>query len=173
MIAILKDTRRRPDGRLLRISEAVIPLQMENRASTKAKKQTEYLYDSQISVMVTGIDDWVWAGYCFVDVYFKDENHRERVEQIASARRDPHSCGRYPADPPIWTPREYFLRALSARMQQTKQEWDNSVSRLMQQIEPYVRNRFHYFDVLNTDTYPRSTLSPNKIQRSQRPENSV
>ena len=142
MVVILEDTRKRPDGRSLRISEEVIGLQMENRTSTKAKKQTEYLYESQISVMVTGIDDWVWAGYCFVDVYFKDENHLERVEQIFNARIDPHSCGRYPADLPIWTPREYFLRALSARMQQIKQEWDNSVSRFIQQIEPYVRNRF-------------------------------
>lgn len=142
MIASLKDTRKRLDGRALRISEEVIPLQIDNRAPKKAKKQTEYLYESQISLMVTGIDDWVWAGYCFVDVYFKDENHRERVEQISNARIDPHSCGKYPADPPIWTPREYFLRALSARMQQIKQEWDNSVSRFIQQIEPYVRNRF-------------------------------
>jgi hypothetical protein len=142
MIVILEDTRKRSDGRPLRISKEVIGLQMENRTSTKAKRQTEYLYESQISVMVTGIDDWVWAGYCFVDVYFKDENHLERAEQISNARIDPHSCGRYRADPPIWTPREYFLRALSARMEQIKQEWDNSVSRLIQQIELYVSNRF-------------------------------
>jgi hypothetical protein len=137
---MMEDTRQRADGSPLRISEEVMYLQMQDHLPPSAEDLSEYIYESQLSVMVTGIDDWVWAGYCFVDVYFKGERHSEQVEHYSNApiKMDPHSCGRYPADPPIWIPREYFLRALSARMQQVKQEWDNSVSRLIQQIEPYV-----------------------------------
>ena len=103
----------------------------------------EYIYESQLSVMVTGIDDWVWAAYCLVDVYFKGQEHCENVEYYYDARerklrKDPHSCGKHPADLPIWDPREYFLRAFSARMEQVREEWTNSVTLLINQIEPYV-----------------------------------
>jgi hypothetical protein len=140
MPSIIEDVRQRTDGSPLRIAEEVMYLQMQDRTPLLAERLSEYIYESQLSVMVSGIDDWVLAGYCFVDVYFKGERHCEQVEHYSNAnpKMDPHSCGRYAADPPVWTPRGYFLRALSARMQQVKQEWDNSVSRLIQQIEPYV-----------------------------------
>jgi hypothetical protein len=114
---------------------------MTNSLPAITDRMQDYIYEAQISVLVTGIDDWVWAAYCFVDVYFKDAGHSERVHHYSDprVRMDPHSCGKHPADPPTWIPREYFLRALQARIEQVKHEWNNSVSRLMQQIEPYVK----------------------------------
>jgi hypothetical protein len=83
----------------------------------------------------------VWTAYCFVDVYFKKAGHSERVQRYSDppVKLDPHSCGKHPANPPKWLPREYFLRALQARMHQVKREWQNSVSEMKRQIEPYVR----------------------------------
>lgn len=134
------DARRRADGKPLRRSEESIPLQA---APNTDSDDRDYVYEAQISVMVTGIDDWVWAAYCLADIYFKGEEHTESVEHYSNQQimLDPHSCGRYPANPPIWNPREYYLRALSCRMEQVKQEWSNSVSQLIQQTEPYVRAR--------------------------------
>jgi hypothetical protein len=113
---MIEDRRQRADGSPLRISKEFIYLEMQDRPAASTAKLSEYVYESQLSVIVTGIDEWVWAGYCFVNVYFKGERHCEQAEHYfnANVRMDPHSCGRYAADPPIWTPREYFLRALSA-----------------------------------------------------------
>jgi len=133
--------RQRVDGSPLRRSEEVIHLKMTDSIPTRTNKMQDYIHEAQISVLVNGVDDWVWAAYCFVDVYFKDARHSERVHYYSDPRvpMDPHSCGKHPANPPIWIPREYFLRALQARIEQVKHEWNNSVSRLIQQIEPYAR----------------------------------
>jgi hypothetical protein len=137
MPSISLDARRRADGSPLRRSEESIPLQVNKNTDPI---NHDYVYEAQLSVLVTGIDDWVWAAYCFADVYFKGEEHTETVEHYSKQQivLDPHSCGRYPANPPVWIPREYYLRALSCRVEQVKQEWSNSVSQLIQQTEPYV-----------------------------------
>ena len=136
-----EDTRRRADGTPFRRSEEVIPLQLKDPMPIANNRLNNFIYEAQLSVMVTGIDEWVWSAYCFADVFFKEDDHSERVEYYFNpdTKLDPTSCGRFPANPPVWIPREYFLRALSCRTEQVKQEWNNSVSRLIQQIEPYVR----------------------------------
>ncbi|KAH8779452.1 hypothetical protein F5882DRAFT_406984 [Hyaloscypha sp. PMI_1271] len=131
------------DPRKVRRSEEVMYLPIQGHASPPSDDIPEYIYESQISVMVSGIDDWVWTAYCFVDVYFKGNIHTEKVEHYSSDainRMDPHSCGKYAADRPVWDPRKYFLRALSARMEQVREEWENSVSLLMFQIDPYIHS---------------------------------
>lgn len=114
---------------------------MEHLETRKPTDVNDFIYEAQLSVMIAGLDDWVWTGYCFVDVYFKEGRHCEHVDHYSLPPHgfaDPHSCGQFPADPPKWLPREYFLRALLGRMEQVKQEWTNSVTRLMQGIDPYV-----------------------------------
>jgi hypothetical protein len=138
---MIKDPRDRGVGIPLRRSEEVMYLPIQGHGSLPSENLPEYIYESQISVMVSGIDDWVWTAYCFVDVYFKGNKHTETVEHYSSDainRMDPHSCGKHAADRPVWDPRKYFLRSLSARMEQAREEWDNSVSLLMYQIDPYV-----------------------------------
>ena len=140
MPSLIVDTRQRAGGGPLRISEIAKPLEMRYRSPHTRSRTKDYLYEAQISVMVTGLDDWVWTAYCFVDVYFKAQNHPEQVECLSNygTKLDPHSCGQYPADRPIWSPREYFLRTLSSRIEQVKQEWDNAVSILTQNMQTYV-----------------------------------
>jgi len=140
MRPILEDHRQRADGKPLRRSEEVIYLEMKNQSPNTDDDLDDCIYEAQLSVMITGIDDWLWTAYCFVDVYFKGERHKEQVEHYSNPnmRLDLHSCGKYSADRPVWLPRAYFLRTLSCRMEQVKQEWNNVVFRLFQQIEPYV-----------------------------------
>lgn len=103
-------------------------------------KKRDFIHQAQISVMVTGIDDWFWTAYCFVDTYFKSVGHSESAQHFSDLgwANDPFSCGKYAINRPIWTPRHYFLQVLSCRMEQVKQEWNNSVSRLFNLIDPYV-----------------------------------
>jgi len=141
MDSIIIDSRERAAGVPLRRSEEVMYLPIHRHGLPLFENLPEYIYESQISVMVSGIDDWVWTAYCFVDVYFKGNKHTEKVEHYSSEavnRMDPHSCGKHAADRPVWDPRKYFLRTLVARMEQVREEWDNSVSLLMYQIDPYV-----------------------------------
>lgn len=148
---------RKIDGRPIRITEEVIQLQMNGQSSSRLQNdeqeneneppEQEYIHQAQISVMVTGTDDWFWTVYCFVDTYFKEEGHHESVEFYSNQNppMDPISCGRDDAGLPIWVPRHYFLRTLSLRMEQVKQEWNNAVFQLFQQTQPCV---FHVFNLI-------------------------
>lgn len=173
------DKRRKMDGTPLRMAEEVIHLQRKNSHPSRSAKKRDYIYEAQSSVMVTGVDDWVWTAYCFVDVYFKGVRHSEDVNTLSeqTIRFDPHSGGnRHPVDPPLWLPREYFLRTLTARMGQVKQEWNNSVSRLLQGTEPYVsmlgqgKIGHKSLELLKSNLI-RFILLPPKIHYSKKPMN--
>lgn len=99
----------------------------------------DYIFEAQTSVLVTGLDNWFWTAYCFSDTYHKSANYHESVQHYSKENRDLISCGELSLDHPVWDPRDYFLRILSYRMQQVKEEWSNSVSQLLQQTGPYVR----------------------------------
>lgn len=90
--------------------------------------------------MVTGIDEWFWTGYGFVDTYYHSEGSGESAEIFGNDpnQMDPLLCGRHELSRAIWDPREYFLRVLLCRMEQVKEEWTNVVSRLLQEIKPHV-----------------------------------
>lgn len=124
---------------------------MENEAGPlRAGGVKDYIYEARTSLMITGLDDWFWTAYCFADIKFKGSEHRESIENYANPAgplkppnsriptRDPISCGKMEADRPIWNPRQYFLHILSIRMEQVKQEWDNSVFLLLRHIKPCV-----------------------------------
>jgi hypothetical protein len=98
----IHDERHKGDGTPLRIAEEVIHLKRKNPMVSDSPEMSDYIYEAQSSVMVTGLDDWVWTAYCFVDVYFKGVRHSEDVNSLSrpsprgAVRMDPHSCGRYP-----------------------------------------------------------------------------
>ena len=132
-----RDARLR-NGKPLRRSEEVIHLSLDPLHPTLER---DYIHEAQVSIMVIGIDDWFWTAYCFADIYFKGEEHTEQVHVMHRNNADPHSCGKYFLDRPIWNPRHYFLRSLSCRMEQVKQEWYNTIFQLFEDIEPCVSIR--------------------------------
>ncbi|KAG4415773.1 hypothetical protein IFR04_011073 [Cadophora malorum] len=129
-----RDARLR-NGKPLRRSEEVIHLSLD---PLHPRLERDYIHEAQVSIMVIGIDDWFWTAYCFADVYFKGEEHTEQVHVMHRNNADPHSCGKYFLDRPIWNPRHYFLRSLSCRMEQVKQEWYNTIFQLFEDIEPCI-----------------------------------
>ncbi|PVH84094.1 hypothetical protein DL98DRAFT_652134 [Cadophora sp. DSE1049] len=123
------------NGKSLRRSEEVIHLSLDHQHTTAER---DYIHEAQVSIMVIGVDDWFWTAYCFADVYFKSEEHTEQVGVMHRNNADPHSCGKYFLDRPVWNPRHYFLRSLSCRMEQVKQEWNNTIFQLFEDIEPCI-----------------------------------
>jgi len=135
----ITDLRRKFNGRPLRRCRSLAFL---NRLSAELTMFDidGYIYEAQISCLVTGIDNYSWIGYAFVDTYFKGPDNNECVEYYDTTAKgmDPLTMGRYDANRPVWTPREYFVRVLQCRMDQVRQEWNNTVSGLLQGIEPHV-----------------------------------
>jgi hypothetical protein len=129
------------DERQLRSSDEVIKFSRCKRGLQKPFNHKDYIHDAQLSVMITGRDDRFWTSYCFVDLHFEDEKHNEQVHQLSDPNMpmDPNSCGLDPLDRPKWNPRHYFLRTLSCRMGQVRQEWSNTIFQLRQEIDPCVR----------------------------------
>ena len=98
----------------------------------------EQIFEAQLSVLVTGIDNRFWTAYSFADVYFKTPDCSETAEYYHQANEDPHSGGKDGPNQVIWDAREFFLRILACRVEQVREEWNNVVSQLLQHIEPYV-----------------------------------
>lgn len=99
------------------------------------------LYEAHISVTVTGIDQWVWTAYGFVDVYFDSHETVEGYDQMRGrrcrrwGRADPLAAGQIVADEPIWVPREYFLKVFEIRMNQVLREWNWIVEKVGKKVK--------------------------------------
>ncbi|MCJ1247183.1 hypothetical protein MMC30_004397 [Trapelia coarctata] len=87
----------------------------------------EYLYEAQISVIVTGVDEWFWTTYCRVDKFFGSE---EDIKFYYERGLDAPTGGLKPAHYPEWNPRQYFLLILYRRFRQITKEWGNVVHTL-------------------------------------------
>ena len=137
---LINDTRRKSDGNPLRQSRKLDFLSRSIDAS-KNSKSHYWLSEAQISIVVTGIDHWVWTAYGFVDTYFGstetvDDYHK--LKGRSGGRADPLAAGRLNGDEPIWTPREYFLTVARIRMQKVLKEWNRIVRTVKKEIEWYV-----------------------------------
>ena len=102
----------------------------------KTLSQTEYFYETQISVMVTGFDEWYWTAYCCIDTYYDTEDttgfhYRNGFDALVGGTKRP---GYYP----VWNPREYFLLILSRRFRQATKEWNVVVTALEKRLKSQV-----------------------------------
>jgi hypothetical protein len=92
------------------------------------------LHHAQVSCVVYGYDEWHWTAYAFVDTEHDDDdgNNTNESENAAVCSQeeideDPIACGAHASHLPIWRPRQYFLKAFEARIQEPKREWDELV----------------------------------------------
>ena len=95
----------------------------------------ERLYEAQVSVLVTGVDEWVWTAYCCVETYFGSE---KSVKHYHENNLDALTGGETFSGFPVWNPREYFISVLSRRLRQITKEWSNIVEALEQWLRNYV-----------------------------------
>jgi hypothetical protein len=111
----------------------------------KNPDRSGFLYEAQISCVVSGRDQYRWLAYCFVDNYF-DAGEEERESVLSyhenslgedGTLMDPLTYGSSTEDKPIERPREYFLEVLQARLGQVQREWQQVVAKVEQSIREY------------------------------------
>jgi len=140
---LLKDTRKKTGGKSLRESRKLPFLSRPLNASTSTDG-VHCLYEAQMSVVVTGIDHWVWVAYGFFDTYFESKDMVAWYDQLSGTRgrrkgrADPLAAGLIDADKPIWTPREYFFKVLEIRMNQVLREWNGIFLWVEKEVKQYV-----------------------------------
>ena len=160
-----RDHRQFENGDSLRDSQDVSFLsRMPCDSSSLLNHQlSTFLYETQISCVVAGSDEWRWVGYCFVDTYLDPvEGGKETVAQYhedsscGGFRGDPFTLGRVEADKPIRDPRIYFLKVLQVRLNQVKNEWQKVVEMVYQSIRHY--EKVCYFSLFFQYKKSRATL---------------
>lgn len=96
----------------------------------------EYLYEAQISMLVSGIDEWFWTAYCCTDTYFGSE---ETLQSYHESGNDAAVGGaERPGWFPVWNPRGYFLLVLSRRFRQITKEWSVVIRTLEDRLQVHV-----------------------------------
>jgi len=125
----LRDSRR-IDGKELRSSR---PLPLPRNEDEKE----DLYYEFQLSVLVTGVDEWLWTSYCCVDTYYGCEPDRRAYLEDAHPA-EPASGGSASLDFPIWNPREYYLVVLSRRISQATREWVSLIEAFEERMITYV-----------------------------------
>lgn len=94
-----------------------------------------YLHQAMISVIVFGLDEWLWTAICCVETYFKSG---ENVKIYHNDGLDgPTGSGHF-VSTPVWNPREYFLKVVSRRVKQVMSEWRHVITGLEDRLGPHV-----------------------------------
>ncbi|UZP38565.1 hypothetical protein NXS19_006381 [Fusarium pseudograminearum] len=76
-------------------------------------QETDYLCESQVSVLITAINSKIWTGYCFVDTYHEPIEKRKTVENYCKNGLDPDQpqmdpCVDHESENPILDPGSIF-----------------------------------------------------------------
>ena len=120
---------------------------------TRANSETpEYLYEAQISLLVSGVDEWFWTSYCCADTYFGSE---KTIQYYHDRDLDASSGGERPTHYPVWNPREYFLYVLSRRFRQVTQEWRVVVTAVEDRLQNNVGYPQYHLRVPNSNSKSR------------------
>lgn len=104
--------------------------------SQSSSGEYDFLHEAQVSVVVTGVDEWFWTAYCCVDCFF---GSGKEIDYYFKRWLDPLTGGEKDIRYPYWNPREYFLLILSRRMHQITIEWCNLIDALEDQLQHHVR----------------------------------
>ena len=132
------------DSRNLRRSGYLVP-------SQKGSPQSEYLYEGQLSLLITGVDEWFWTAYLCAETYFGSE---ESIQYYYENQLDALTGGEKSLRDPVWNPRDYFLSVLSRRLKQVTKEWSNVVESLEDRLRSHVSNSWLDSNTYYTDTAP-------------------
>jgi hypothetical protein len=93
------------------------------------------LQEAQISIVLTGIDDWRWTGYGFVDAEVDGLLEDISKEELGF---DQVARGEHEAKFPIWRPLDYWARVAEVRISQTTRHYENIMYKLNFAFEQYV-----------------------------------
>ncbi|KAK0705695.1 hypothetical protein B0H67DRAFT_594764 [Lasiosphaeris hirsuta] len=139
-----RDTRKWPNGEPLRASCALDCL-----STSRDTKEKQWLYEAQTSVLMTGIDHYVWTAICTVDTYYCDTKSKES-ESVRSLRRPKFRLSKQAKqmwDPlvgrgtlplilsKVRDPRRYFLAVCEARIGWVLLQWGKIVGAFSDNIK--------------------------------------
>ena len=135
----LKDKRDTADGLPLRKTR---PLEFLDGLAQQPNKQvagTWCLYEGQISVLLTGIDDWRYEAMVFADAFFDGSlstkrNHDATTEHV---RLDPLTKGEciVKTAQNSQSPRLYFLEVCRVWVDHIEKEWRFIVDEITETVE--------------------------------------
>lgn len=104
---------------------------------SEAQDPTEVwgMQEAQISCVISGIDDWLWVGYRFVDSdvdgFLADFPKEDmQFDQIA--------CQRLDANRSIWQPRSYWVKIFELRIASIGKQWEFNLYKLQCAIDAHV-----------------------------------
>ncbi|KAF4965740.1 hypothetical protein FSARC_6523 [Fusarium sarcochroum] len=134
-----RDLRPKQDGRNRRPLRCVHNMSFLQSESQGLPYKIDYLCEAQVSILVTGIDQGIWTGFCFVDTYYQAEDRRQCVEDYCESelQMDPFTDGRCDAGQPLLDPGEYFLTDLEYQLKFVRHEWMNTAHKFKQKVEAY------------------------------------
>lgn len=103
----------------------------------------EYVYESQLSYLVSGLSRYSWSAYLFNDLYFELDDNSDSVAGYDAEREmepglDPLSTGKIFLSAAPCEPREYFLFIFEIRMRRIKKEWKQLYGAIDEAIRTYV-----------------------------------
>ena len=82
------------------------------------------LYEGQISIVVTGIDDWRWSTWAFIDAFFDRSESARNFDDISQPYRvDPLLRGQLRVSHEQ-DPRRYFLDVCRTQAERVEEEWN-------------------------------------------------
>ncbi|CRG89655.1 hypothetical protein PISL3812_06694 [Talaromyces islandicus] len=115
--------------------------------------QQEYFHEAQVSVLLVGVDEWVWTLYCLVETHFEEQKSdgKDTLKDCLATLEDAPSGRDASYISPYWNPREYFLLVLCRRMSQATLEWRNLVETLELRLRDLEKDIFE-------KTPPQSTV---------------
>jgi hypothetical protein len=126
--------------------------------------KTSFLYEAQISCVVSAIDEWRWVAYGFADSYFDGEN---------TTQDDGDMTYEYHADPDPRNPekaREFFLKVLRSRVKEIGQEWEEVVRNVEKTFFKFARVRaLSFFLVGETDDHVLTKVQSYETRRARPP----
>ncbi|KAK3380658.1 hypothetical protein B0T24DRAFT_676328 [Lasiosphaeria ovina] len=95
------------------------------------------IYETQLSIAVTGVDHWRWTAWAFVDNWFEPEDSVSTYYEggETTAQPDPLAAGQVDVDPPIRYPREYFLKVFEIRILEIEKEWNYMLQVLQEEVQ--------------------------------------
>ncbi len=128
----LTDARRWLNGELLRKAVA-IPILGKSRRASAAANAVEELYEAQITITMTGIDEERWTAIGLIDSTCATASVRQYSAELlldGGQREDPVAGKKLGPDNHAFNPRLYFLWVWEARIAQADTEWDGILARI-------------------------------------------
>lgn len=137
----VEGSRRKSKGSPVRIALDLPFAGITDDTSTTPPKGVERLYQAQVSVVVTGIDNRIWSAYAFIDaIEDKDTvTHYHQEAQDLGLPPDPLACSRIMVEARRFLPpKRYFLKVFQIRIDKVKCEWQYIVRRFQEEVKKYV-----------------------------------